>query len=125
MTKFLKNVGCQQFRKHYFQKWSKALASRSLSFSYFEILFSKTHSFQNFVNFVIRKFLRIRYLYLWSVTLYGCLWTSCRVCMAAVLSQLCLWTAVQSVGLLKCFTSVCVFVCVCARARMCVCIVIC
>ena len=56
MTKFSKKVGCQQFRKHYFWKWSKGLASRSWSFSYFEILFSKTlHSFRNFRKFCHSK----------------------------------------------------------------------
>ena len=47
---------------------------------------------------------------LYPITLYGCLRMSCRVCN--VISQLCLWTAVQSVGLRKCLTSLCVHGCV-------------
>ena len=57
MIKFLKKVGCQQFWKHYFRKWSKALASRSLSFSYFKILFSKTpHIFRKFCHLKISTY---------------------------------------------------------------------
>ena len=61
-TKFSKKLGGQQFRKQYFRKWRKGLASCHCCSVISKLYFRKHYTvFEIFVNFIIRKFLRIRY----------------------------------------------------------------